>query len=275
MKITTLLENHANPDQPELLSEHGLSFYIENQGHVVMSDVGQTGKFAENAAILGIDLDLVEAVAISHHHYDHGGGLERFLKENHHATIYLRQLDYTALVAEDGPGAIRTIGLDDALLNKNQDRVTLINRSQEILPGFQLITEIPQRYPEPGGDQRLKIKSGNLVRPDPFNHEMVTVFESERGLVVMTGCAHNGVMNMIAATRKALPGKPILALVGGFHLVHEEPETVREVGKLLLAEDIPSIYTGHCTGDNAVEILEQVLGPRLHRLYCGLEIEMP
>lgn len=178
-------------------------------------------------------------------------------------------------MAEDGPGSIRTIGLDDALLNKNQNRISLITRTEEVLTGFHLITEIPFLYPKPGGDQRLKIKSGKFMRPDPFKHELVTVLESEKGLVVMTGCAHNGVMNMIAATRKALPGKPILSVVGGFHLVHEDPETVREVGRMLLAEEIPAIYTGHCTGDHAVDILGKILGTRLHRLYSGLVIEVP
>ncbi len=82
MRITTLLENHPSTDQPHLEGEHGLSFYIEHPSGVFLSDVGMTELFADNAHKLGKDLNLVEGLAISHHHFDHGGGLARFFEEN-------------------------------------------------------------------------------------------------------------------------------------------------------------------------------------------------
>jgi 7,8-dihydropterin-6-yl-methyl-4-(beta-D-ribofuranosyl)aminobenzene 5'-phosphate synthase len=273
MRITTLLENHPHPDSRALQAEHGLSFYLEVDGHVYMSDVGQSGKFADNAAHLGVNLIRVEAVVISHHHYDHGGGLGRFFRENETAQVYLRKLQDAFYIAEDPSGAIRTIGLDDGLLRRHQERVVGVSEGGEIFPGLHLVTEIPKLFPKPGGDQRLKIKFGAEVKPDPFAHELVTVIEQDDALVILTGCAHNGVLNMIAATRKALPNKPIKAVVGGFHLHHEAPSTVRWIGEKLLEMDIPSIVTGHCTGDDAVLILEEVLGERLQRLYTGLVME--
>lgn len=273
MRIITLLENHMHPDNPALQAEHGLSFYLEVSGHIYMSDVGQSGKFADNAALLGVDLQGVEAVVISHHHYDHGGGLSRFFKENKTAPVYLRKLQDALYVAEEPSGAIRTIGLDDGLLRQHRGRVIGVSAGGEILPGMHLVTEIPKLYPKPGGDQRLKIKLGFEMKPDPFAHELVTVVEEDNALVILTGCAHNGVLNMIAATREALPNKPIKAVVGGFHLHHESPSTVRWIGEKLLEMDIPSVVTGHCTGDDAVLILEEVLGDRLQRLYTGLVLD--
>ena len=273
MRIITLLENHTDQSCPELQAEHGLSFYIENRGHVVMSDVGQSGKFADNAAHLGVDLSHVEALAISHHHYDHGGGLGRFLKENQTATVYLRvSPEDAAYIAEDPPHPIRYIGLDQGLLREHAVRIVSIHGNSEVLPGFHLLTEIPKQYPKPSSDQRLKVQRSGRTQVDDFAHEMVTVVEGEGGYVILTGCAHNGVLNMIAAAKKALPDKQILGVVGGFHLHHEADQTVQEVGEALLAQDIPAIYTGHCTGDHAMDLLGEVLEDRLHRLYTGLAI---
>lgn len=272
MQIITLVENHSHPKFPHLQAEHGVSFYIEVGNHVYLSDVGASNKFADNAAHLGVDLSRVEALAISHHHYDHGGGLERFFQENDTASVYLRQTAVEDFVVSSPPEPLRYIGLDKAVLNKYSRRIEMITENREVLPGFHLLTEIPQKYPKPRGDQRLQVLDELGLKPDPFTHEMVTVFVEEHGLVVLTGCAHNGVLNMIAAARAAFPGQPILAAIGGFHLHHETPETVYEIGESLLAEEIPAVITGHCTGEQATDILAEVLGPRLQRLYTGLEM---
>lgn len=273
MRVITLIENHKHENRPQLWAEHGLSFYIENRGHTLMSDVGQSEKFAENAAKLGVDLAGVEALAISHHHYDHGGGLGRFFLENQTAQVFLRfSPDDAAYIAEDPHKPSRYIGLDRGILRAHADRIEMITGNREIVPGFHLLTDIPQLFPKPSGDQRLKVQRGGRTHEDAFEHEMVTVVEGESGYVILTGCAHNGVLNMIAATKKALPGVPILGVVGGFHLHHEEDQTVWEVGEALLAQDIPAIYTGHCSGDHAIDLLGEVLGDRLHRLYTGLVI---
>jgi len=121
----------------------------------------------------------------------------------------------------------RYIGLDRGLLKENADRIVTLTENSEVYPGFHLFTDIPNKFPKPSGDQRLQVQRGSRKQVDTFEHEMVTVLEGEEGLVVLTGCAHNGVLNMIAATQEALPGKPILAVVGGFHLHHESVDDIR------------------------------------------------
>jgi 7,8-dihydropterin-6-yl-methyl-4-(beta-D-ribofuranosyl)aminobenzene 5'-phosphate synthase len=274
MRITTLIENHTNETKPELQAEHGVSFYIEHQRHVYISDVGQSGKFAQNAAMLGIDLARVEALVISHHHYDHGGGLSTFFDENSSAMVYLRAApgDFN-YIAEDSEGQVRYIGLDKDLVKAHEHRFVTLDENREVLPGLHLLVDIPNLYPKPSGDQRLKMQQGVLKAPDTFEHELVTVVEAQDGLIVLTGCAHNGVLNMIAAAQQAFPKKPITGVIGGFHLGHEDENAIKKVGEELLALDIPAIFSGHCTGDKAVTILSEVLGERFHRLYTGLEIE--
>ncbi len=270
MRITTLIENSHHPNKPELNAEHGVSFYIENNGYVFMSDVSQSGKFAENASKLGVDLTRVEALTISHYHYDHGGGLACFFKENRQAKVYLREASNVNCFAEDEDRSMRYIGLDMHLLKEHGDRIEYIGENREILPGFHLLSDIPEVYPKPSGNQRLMVQEGGQKKPDTFDHELVSVVECINGLVVLTGCGHNGVLNMVEAVHKALPYKPILAVVGGFHMIQEKERSVREVANVLLSMEIPEVYTGHCTGDDAVAVLEDVLGERLHRLYSGL-----
>ena len=274
MKITTLIEDHQNPSRKDLAAEHGLSFFIEMDGQVLMSDVGQSGKFAENADILGIDLSAVDVLAISHRHYDHGGGLGKFFMANQKAEVYLRtcpsDLDF---IAHNPDGSVRYIGLDKGLLRDYHHRLTYLNENRRVVNNFYLLTEIPAIYPKPKGDQRLKMRTGTLTEPDTFEHEMVMVLEGDQGLIILTGCAHNGVLNMIEGTRQALPGKPIQAVVGGFHLEHEDMQTVKTIGKLLHSWEIPHIITGHCTGDDAVKTLVDVLGDRLTLLHPGLIME--
>ena len=270
MQIRTLIENHPHPDRGDLAGEHGLSFFIEVNGHVYLSDVGQSGKFADNAGKMGLDLSRVEALAISHHHYDHGGGLRRFFEENNNAAVYLREASTEDFVVDSPPDPLRYVGLDKGLLKKHTARIERINKNQEVAPGLHLLTAIPDRFPKPSGDMRLKMLGEDGLQSDSFKHELVTVIEGRDGLVVLTGCAHNGVLNMIAAVREAFPDEAIQAVVGGFHLHHEDREEILAVGEKLLAEKIPQIVSGHCTGNKALNLLEACLGERFQRLYTGM-----
>ena len=112
------------------------------------------------------------------------------------------------------------------------------------------------------------------MRPDEFTHELVTVIAGRDGLVVLSGCAHNGVLNMIAGVREAFPEETIQAVIGGFHLHHEDRGAILAVGEKLLGEEIPLIISGHCTGDKAVKLLENCLGERFQRLYTGMHLSV-
>ncbi len=273
MRITTIIENQPHPDKCGLQAEHGLSFYIEINGYVYLSDVGKSGVFADNAAKLGLDLSNVEALSISHHHYDHGGGLSRFLKENDRAKVYLRQTPTEDFVIDSPPDPLRYIGLDQGLLKNHYERIEMISDNQEVAPGLHLLTDIPEQYPKPNGDLRLQVlRQDGGLKPDEFKHELVTVIEGEKGLVLLTGCAHQGVLNMLSAVRKAFPAQPIRAVVGGFHMHHEDLEAVKEISERLLEEGVPAIISGHCTGNKAMKLLELGLGDRFQKLYTGMVI---
>ena len=146
----------------------------------------------------------------------------------------------------------------------------MIGENQEVAPGLHLLTAIPDQYPQSEGDLRLQVLTDDGLKPDRFEHEAVTVVEDVEGLVVLTGCGHHGLLNMLAAVRQAFPDKPIRAVVGGFHLHHEDPEAVLDISQRLVQADIPAIVSGHCTGKKALKLLEETLGDRFQKLHTGM-----
>ena len=121
MKVTTLIENTRATGMEHLRAEHGLSLYVEHGKRRILFDTGASGAFADNATRLGVDIEAVDMAVISHHHYDHGGGLRRFLQINQRATIYLRSPPagdcHFKLLWMD-----KYIGLDQALLREHAHR---------------------------------------------------------------------------------------------------------------------------------------------------------
>ena len=276
MKVTALIENTCCPEGSGLTAEHGLSLHIEHAGKSLLFDTGASGAFADNAARLGIDLAAVDLVVLSHHHYDHGGGLRRFLEINTHAPVYLRGPASTdchfRLLWMD-----RYVGLDHALLREYEGRFRFIAERTEVTPGVVLLTRIERRYPEPRGNRSLYVaRNGERVHDD-FAHELVMVLEEPGGLVVFTGCSHHGVLNMIAAVTQSYQGADIAAVFGGFHLVALPPfnfmsgsrREVRGIAHELLSLPVQRIYTGHCTGTHAFRVLKSVLGDRLDYIATG------
>lgn len=130
VKIVVLMENTSCRE--DIICEHGLSIYIESGDAKILFDAGQTGAFAENAAALGVDLAAVDFAVLSHGHYDHGGGLAKFLEINKRAPVYLHR----AAVDPHFNAAGKYIGLDRALMGSG--RLVFTQAQWEIAPGITL-----------------------------------------------------------------------------------------------------------------------------------------
>ena len=281
MKITTLVENRPSPDDPALVAEWGLSQHVEINGHRLLFDMGASDAFARNAARLGVDLDTVEAAIVSHHHYDHGGGLARFLELNDHAPIYVGE-------SPDGDPVVKllgfvkkAVGLDAALLARHAARFRVVRERTEVLPGVLVLPRVRGTHPRPAGNRQLFVRKDGDLELDDFRHELTVALRERETLVVLTGCAHSGLLNMVEAAAAEFPGVPVRAVVGGFHLASlppfrgasEREEVIAAIGRQVLELGVGTTWTGHCTGEKAFEILRGSMGARVADFRTGTRLD--
>lgn len=277
MKITTLVENDVAADHRELEAEFGLSLLIEHAGQRILFDTGAAGAAMRNASRLGIDLHQVDAVVLSHHHFDHGGGLPAFFAINSHAKVYLRHPPegrefFRALMVVS-----RYIGLEEGLIERFKDRFVFIDTFTEFLPDAYIVTDIARRHELPKGDRYLYLKNADGYVRDPFAHELMLVLRDDDGLVAFTGCGHSGVLNMVDSVVAHFPNDRIKAVVGGFHLIGmPSPETMAgsademvSLGQSMRKMPVDAYWTGHCTGHKAFALLKEGLGERLGEFHAG------
>jgi len=282
IRITTLIENSRLEDRPDLVAEHGVSLHVQFDDTSLIFDTGASGAFADNAVRLGVDLGEVHLGAISHHHYDHGGGLERFFRENHHAPVYLGRTDLGVCHARVLGLLHRHIGFDRRLLDDHPDRFIPVEGTRELVPGVFALTHIPTPHPVPPGNRVMYLKQGDTFVPDDFDHELLLVIRRDDGLVVITGCSHRGILNIVEAVVARFPAERIRALIGGFHLMGLPSPTTQggsradleQLARDLGQHPIDRAYTGHCTGDEAYEVLHSILGDRLTTFPTGSVIEL-
>jgi len=282
MRITALVENDVLEDRDNLSPEFGLSIHVRTGDRQILFDTGSSGVFADNAEVLDIDLSGVDAAVLSHHHFDHGGGLGWFLKANEQAPVYLRQAENADRYLKVFAVIKRPIGLDPGLLDRWQDRFEFVSGEREIAPGVFLITEIGSTYARPKGNRHLFVERGEKLVPDPFDHELVMVICEDDGMVVFSGCSHHGILNMIEAARDRFPDVPIKAVIGGFHLIGNplfntmaaSRREVEDMGREILTFSPGKVYSAHCTGAKGYQVLQGVMGDTFEAFHTGTTIEI-
>ena len=277
MKCRILMDN--TPDsEGRLQCEHGLSLMFSVGGQQWLLDTGATGLFAENAQQIGIDLNDIDYLVLTHAHYDHTGGLEVFLKENDHAPVFLSdKITDNSYYSKRNDGK-RNIGIRHELLEKYPERFLRLTGNRWITPDVAVISSFGNDFPKPKGNRMLYHRD----HPDTFNHELALVVRTCKGNVVFTGCAHNGLLNILHAAQRFAPEAPIIAAIGGTHLIDpregqsfESEDEIKAIANALTT-DFPGIrlITGHCTGQAARQILMEKMGIRLEWFCCGYEVEM-
>ena len=258
MKITALVENTCESGKYSV--EHGLSLYIETDKHKILFDMGQTELFCENAKKLGVDLGKVDFAVLSHGHYDHGGGLERFMQINTFAPVYINKNAF----GEHYNGTEKYIGLDSGL--KNNKRFVFCDEHYEIDKGINLYScnKCAKNYDM--GSSGLLLKQGDEFVPDSFYHEQYLMIEENDKKVLISGCSHKGILN-IAEWFKAD------VIIGGFHFSKLPlDDELADYAKILDSHNT-LFYTCHCTGTEQYDFMKKHM-KRLSYISTGETIEI-
>ena len=273
MRIRMLIENEKLDNHPELEKEHGLSMLLSTNGENILFDTGATGKFIDNADKMGINIEDIDTLVISHGHYDHGGGLSRFLERNKKARVIMhskaREKHYIKVLFKKFDASI-----PETVFNNYSNRITFIDETTEISRGVFIITDAVKIDPWVKFNKRMLIKKEGKFVADDLKHEITLAVENDKKLVIVTGCSHNGVINMIKSVESKLPGMPIQSVIGGFHIIGESEQTVRELGRQLSGFNIEKTYTCHCTGKKSYKVLKDELKERIDYLCTGRDIEL-
>ena len=255
MKIVTLMENTSC--RADVCSEHGLSLYLETGDHKILFDAGQSAAFADNAEVLGVNLEEVDFAVLSHGHYDHSGGLGKFLEINGSAPVYVSKWAFESHWESDG----RYVGVDPTL--QENPRIRYVAEQTELAEGITLF----RLEKAPMDTAGLLVEENGIRKPDDFRHEQYLLVEEAGKKILISGCSHKGILNIADAFCPDV-------LIGGFHFMKiTEEEKLAEAAEKLLAWDTV-YYTGHCTGQKQFDYLKTIMGDRLHYIAAGTVLEI-
>ena len=279
MKVTALIEN-TTPDA-SLRCEHGLALYIELDGWRCLLDAGASAALLANAPGLEVDLSKADAAVLSHGHYDHSGGFPAFFACNDHAPLYLRPqaVEESWQVRKDGER--RYLGVPPEL-REQRDQLRFVTGPAELRPGVWLLPHTTPGLEKRGAKVAMYRQGPDGLHPDDFAHEQTLVVVHGEELAIFSSCSHAGADTVVEEVQTAFPGKSVRAFFGGFHLMGAggaatlgvRPEKAQALGERLLALGVEEIWTGHCTGRPAFDLLVPILGDRLHYLATGTVVTL-
>ncbi len=274
MKLIALVENRTI--SPEYSPSHGLSLYIEALGHKILFDLGKDQSFLENAQKLGVDIAAVDTLIISHGHQDHGGGLAAFLANNDRAKIYIRKRAFLPHLIAEG-GELKLAGLDPNL--EDNERIIFTDSLHKIDEGLLLFSDVPrQRLLSLSNDFLYEDRGEGDYGPDRFEHEQNLIISEKGKHILLVGCAHCGIVNILEKAR-ALVEQKLDLVIGGFHLfnpitmINEEESLIRRIAAELKEKDT-LFYTCHCTGEAAFALLQEDMGEQIRYLATGMNLEL-
>lgn len=268
MKIITLVED--TPGAEGCGFEHGISLYIETENHKLLMDCGTTEMFLRNAEVLGVDISKVDTVFLSHGHYDHSGGILPFAACNTNAKIYMQASageDYYHVTEEMEKYA----GIDKDILKLSQ--CVLLNGDKQIDEELFVYSNISGKRCLPKGNLEMTRKVDGVHLPDSFDHEQCLVITQEDKKVLVSGCAHNGILNIVDRYREIFGEYPDI-VISGFHMIQKGEYTEADIANIketaqALLETGALYFSGHCTGTFAYGIMKEIMGEKLQPIHSG------
>lgn len=256
MRITVLAENTTTDEN--LQAEMGVSAFIEVDGKHILFDTGQSDTFIQNALQLGVDLNTVDFVALSHGHFDHTRGFLSFVDAgftNYQLLIHRhfftpkfwdQEVSYYYVGNAFSQEYINFKRIPTAMISHETHRLWEDGDTYLISNFLQTCTF------EPRDPVQLQLRGGDYC-VDDFREEMSLVVDTPKGLVVISGCAHNGVVNTVE-TAKARFGKPVYAFIGGTHLIAADQVRAQKTIDYFNQSEIEIVAACHCTGEIGLQM---------------------
>ncbi len=248
MQLTVLTDNCAGAG---FLAEHGLSYLIESKGQKLLFDTGHTDVFLKNAKLLNINIqNQVDTIVLSHGHWDHGDGL-RFLRGQ-------------KLITHPQAFIERYRNKDDSHIglsltkNEIQDMYDLVitDKPYNITENIVFLGEIPRL-------SEFELETTSFVdknnKPDFVPDDSAIAIIGDNEIVVVTGCSHSGICNIIQYAMQVTAINKVKAVIGGFHLKHNNKQT-QETIHFLKALNIKNVFPSHCTELGALAVFNQEFG---------------
>jgi 7,8-dihydropterin-6-yl-methyl-4-(beta-D-ribofuranosyl)aminobenzene 5'-phosphate synthase len=277
VRLTTLVENTANARG--LLAEHGLCVLVEAGGRSILVDAGGSALAAvHNAVTLGVNLAAVDTIVLSHGHWDHTGGLAAVL-----ATMRkeVEVVAHPAVWEQKGtsrkPGDFSFVGIP--FCREELERVgarfslsiepTWITRDIVTSGEEAMHTDFEQV------DRGLVLRKGNLIMADPMADDQSLFLKTDKGLVIILGCAHRGMINVIHQAMKITGVDKVYMVVGGTHLGPASSEQLSRSISALKEMDVEHLGVSHCTGLPKAAVLVQEFGDRFFHNICGTTLTLP
>jgi len=269
-RVVILVENTA--PLPGLRGEYGFAALIEHGGKKVLFDTGSHDALIHNSMVLGIDLSDLDAVIISHGHFDHTGGLRPLIEKHHIPVIYAHPRLFYPRPFPLGNGTYREIGCAFSRqdIESRDIRLEEVDSFREIWPGVCISGEIPRRtgYEDVGG--HFKVNINGQILDDHIPDDMALIIKSEEGLVIVSGCAHAGMVNIINYALTKTGADKITAFIGGTHLITASEERLQKTVADLKKINVDKIILSHCSGFYAAARLYNELGAKVIKGDAGM-----
>ncbi len=277
-KITlSILCDNTAAMKEGICAEHGFSVLIERGREKILFDTGQSDIFWHNAEVMGKDLSSVKTVVLSHGHYDHTGGLVNLARLRRRITVIAHKDVFAPRYKRQKDGFLKSIGCPytRAYLEGRGLHFQFVTSRHEVAPNIFYIGDVPQINGFERGDPLLVVKDekGEIV-PDPFTDDASIYIRTPHGLVVILGCSHRGVINIIKHILTLEGDVPILTVIGGTHLARVGVEQAERTIETLRELNPRAIGVSHCTGLEMAERIHQAFGNRFFRAMAGMEIKI-
>jgi 7,8-dihydropterin-6-yl-methyl-4-(beta-D-ribofuranosyl)aminobenzene 5'-phosphate synthase len=277
MKITILWENTVG--RRVGLGEHGFSALIETDHGDYLFDTGRGDSIVRNSLELKKDLRTIKKVFLSHGHYDHTGGLPEVLKRRGKVDVHTHPhafVDRVHVVEENGKETKRFVGIPfkRSYLESLGAHFILNKDFLEVEEGIFLTGEVPRKTSFEKRDPKLFTETDGKTNPDVFLDDQSLILNTERGLLVILGCAHSGVINILNHVISKTGKDKFYTIVGGTHLDFLGEEQLEESIKALRKLQIERMGASHCTGMRGAFRLQQEFGDRFFYGHVGSTLEI-